>query len=236
MFQNILSKINNIDYYIKESDYFIKRANDMTAYSDYFYNELSQIVKDNESCIKEISFYPRIINIQVAMNEALQMACDGDIILSSGERTHWYLDFMNMYYLTDKIYFIMQPKYCPVGILSGGGMIVQGAFTVGNCSGMVDVKKGIFYPPERPGSFGSRYELSLIDDVFTTGHTMYKAREIINNFSQKKGVEYVIKEQKVLLYRTDIPTTHDVGKVESLFTSVQLKEQHRPNFVYTGRK
>ena len=174
---------------------------------------------------------PLSLNITILKNAILNnIQLGNDIVLSSGQNANWYFDFLKIHPLSDSVLSVMLPAYTPVGILTGGGLIVGGATN----KGYVDVHKGIFYPPTFSGK-----NITLIDDVFSTGGSFKKARDIIDSYNanNNNGGDYVVKEQKVLLYRTDIEKSkHELGTIESLFISVQTDNQKKPKLIYVGRE
>ena len=151
----------------------------------------------------------------------------GEFTLSSGITTNYYFDFLKMKDFAPQIYRMMKPQYIPVGILTGGGLISE---TSGKWGGLVDVKRGIFYPPKNDNSL----EVTLIDDVYTTGSSLLMAERIINNAG------YQVKERKVLLWRQEPRIVKEMINrkigyipfegVYSLVSSVESKDGGMPKY------
>ena len=181
-------------------------------------------------------------NIKREMEKNIEWHNHGNIRLYSGYETNWFFDFVKTFHLSPQIYSLMSPNYNPVGILTGGGLISSaGIFRDVNTSmfnikltGLVDVKNEVFYPPRY--NCAEDNHITLIDDVLSTGKSIKKAREIIEKYGKEKGEEYVIAEQKVLLYRTDIPKEENIGEIQPLFVSVQLDTNEKPKLIYVGRE
>ena len=160
----------------------------------------------------------------------------GNFTLSSGIATNYFFDFLKMRQFSLHIFRMLSPKYIPVGILTGGGLITESAGVNSN-SGLVDVKKGIFYPPQNKNN---SKEITLIDDVYTTGVSLLKAERLINDAG------YNVVERKVLLWRQEPKFVVKMieGKfgyipfagVDALIFSQESEDGERPKYEYYNKK
>ena len=149
----------------------------------------------------------------------------GEFDLSSGGKTKWYFDAMRLRLHFDWFMKLLNPKYLPIGILTGGGVMVERSSYDG---GIIDIKNESLYLPNTH-SFMERGDVSLIDDVVTTGHALEEAERILNNYGFKVWERLALLDRRLESDNDD--SILSIANLSSLFVlklnSEYMREQYK---------
>ena len=155
------------------------------------------------------------------INSAIEQ---GDFVLSSGNKTNWYFDALHLRQHFNWFMKILKPQRMPMGILTGGGMMVENSNYTG---GLIDIKNETIYLPPNRAKHSQASWISLIDDVVTTEHSLKEAERILNKYGFSVYERLVLLDRRML---EDITlNVKSIADVNSLFVIMNFDNEEENN-------